>query len=89
MMHSAPVGLIYVSDYSKMTNFLFRADEERWFISGTDTGFISQNVYLYCVTMNLSTVVIGLVNRKRLQKIMNLRECEKVVFTQVVGKSLE
>ena len=23
MMHSAPVGLVYVSNYSKMTNFLF------------------------------------------------------------------
>jgi SagB-type dehydrogenase family enzyme len=46
MMRSAPVGLIYVSDYSKMTNFLFRDDEQRLFMSGTDTGFISQNVYL-------------------------------------------
>ena len=26
MMHSAPLGLIYVSDYEKMGNFLFRND---------------------------------------------------------------
>lgn len=89
MMRSAPVGLIYVSDYSKMTNFLFRDDDRRWFMSGTDTGFISQNVYLYCVAAKLSTVVLGLVNRDKLREIMNLKEREKVVYTQVVGKSLD
>lgn len=89
MMHSAPVGLIYVSDYSKMTSFLFSDDERRWFTSGTDTGFISQNVYLYCTAAKLSTVVLGLVNRDKLHKIMNLKEHEKVVYTQVVGKALD
>ncbi len=89
MMHSAPVGLIYVSDYSKMTNFLFRNDDQRWFTSGSDTGFISQNIYLHCAAAKLSTVVLGLVNRDKLHKIMNLKEHEKVVYTQVVGKSLD
>jgi SagB-type dehydrogenase family enzyme len=88
MMRSAPVGLIYVTDYSRMTNFLFRNEERRWFFSGTDTGFISQNVYLYCAAAKLSTVVLGLVNRDKLHGIMGLKENEKVVCTQVVGKSL-
>lgn len=89
MMHSAPVGLVYVSDYSKMTNFLFRNDEIRWFMSGTDTGFISQNVYLYCAAAKLNTVVLGLINREKLHEVMGLKEHEKVVYTQVVGKSLD
>jgi SagB-type dehydrogenase family enzyme len=89
MMHSAPVGLVYVSDYSKMTNFLYRNDEQRGFMSGTDVGFISQNVYLYCAAANLSTVVLALVKRDKLHKIMNLKDHEKIVYTQVVGKSLE
>lgn len=89
MMHSAPVGLIYVSDYSKMTSFLFKENDERWFMSGADTCFISQNVYLYCATAKLSTVVLGLVKREKLHKIMGLKEHEKVVFAQVVGKSLD
>lgn len=89
MMHSAPVGLVYVSDYSKMTSFLFRDDEHRWFMSGTDTGFISQNVYLYCAAAKLNTVVLGLVNRNKLHKVMGLKECEKVVYTQVVGKAFD
>jgi SagB-type dehydrogenase family enzyme len=89
MMHSAPVGLVYVSDYSKMTNFLYRTDEHRSFMSATDVGFISQNVYLYCAAANLSTVVLALVKRERLHKIMNLNDHEKIVYTQVVGKSLD
>jgi SagB-type dehydrogenase family enzyme len=89
MMHSVPVGLIYVSDFSKMKNFLFRNDEQRWFFSGADTGFISQNVYLYCAARNLSTAVLGLVNREKLHKVIGLKEHEKIVFTQVIGYSLD
>jgi len=90
MMHSAPLGLIYVSDYSKMKTYLSKKDEGRkWFVSGTETGFISQNVYLYCASANLNTAIIGLVNREKLQEIMNLPKHEKVVYTQAVGKSLE
>lgn len=89
MMRSAPVGLIYVSDYSKMKSYLAKDDNRKWFVSGTDTGFISQNVYLYCASAKLNTAVIGLVNRDKLHKIMGLKDYEKVVYTQVVGKSLD
>jgi len=89
MMHSAPLGLIYVSDYSKMMIYLAKDDNRKWFVSGTDTGFISQNVYLYCAAANLSTVVLGLVNREKIHDIMGLKEHEKVVYTQVVGKSFD
>jgi SagB-type dehydrogenase family enzyme len=89
MMHSAPIGLIYVSDYSKMKTCLTKDNDRKWFVSGTDTGFISQNVYLYCTAAKLSTVILGLVNRDRLHDIMGLKEYEKVVYTQVVGKSVD
>lgn len=89
MMQSAPVGLIYVSDYSKMKNILFINDEIKWFFSGVDTAFIGQNVYLYCTSARLSTVFLGLVNRDKLHDIIGLKENEKVVFTQVVGKSID
>jgi SagB-type dehydrogenase family enzyme len=86
MMRSAPVGLIYVSDYSKLSSHFAKKDEW-WFLTGTDAGFVSQNVYLYCAAAQLGTVVLGLVNRDKLHKIMGLKECEKVVYTQVVGKA--
>jgi SagB-type dehydrogenase family enzyme len=88
MMHSAPVGLIYVSDYSRLKTFQFKNDEQKWFTSTADTGFISQNVYLYCAAANLSTVLLGLVDREKLHRLIGLNEHEKIVYTQVVGKAL-
>jgi len=89
MMHTAPVGLIYVSDYSKLSSSFAKDDDEKWFLTGTDAGFVSQNVYLYCAAAKLSTVVLGWINRDKLHKIMGLKEHEKVVYTQVVGKALD
>lgn len=89
MMHSAPQGLIYVADFSKMTNFLYKSDEQRWFMATADTGFISENVYLYCAAAGLSTVLLALVKRDKLHAEMGLPECEKIVFTQVVGYSID
>ncbi len=89
MMHSAPVGLIYVSDYSKMKTYFAKDENRKWFVSGTNTGFISQNVYLYCTAAKLNTAILGLVNRDKLHEIIGLKEDEKVVYTQVVGKSFD
>jgi len=87
MMRSAPVGLIFVADYSKMNGPMAKNDERRWFCSATDTGFISQNVYLFCAAAKLNTVVLGLIDREKLHDLMGLKKHEKVVLTQVVGRS--
>lgn len=88
MMRSAPLGLIYVADYSKMYGYLAKDENRKWFVSGTETGFISQNVYLFCAAAKLSTVILGLVDRDKLHACMRLPEHEKVVYTQAIGKSL-
>ena len=85
MMKSAPIGLIFVSDYSKFKIYLAKDEIRKWFVSGTDTGFISQNIYLYCAAARLSTTILGLVNREKLGNIIGLSSNEKVVYTQVIG----
>jgi len=89
MMRSAPAGLIFVSDYSKMKTYLAKDENRKWFVSGTETGFISQNIYLYCVAAKLSTAIIGFVDRDKLHDAMGLKEHEKVVYTQAVGRSAD
>ena len=89
MMHPAPVGLIYVSDFSRLKKYLAKDEQRKWIVSGTDAAFISQNVYLYCTAARLSTVVLGLVDREHLHKLMCLQEYENVVYTQVVGRAIE
>jgi len=78
----APVDLIYVADRTRM----FGADND-WkdFYSATDTGFISQNVYLFCASEGLATVVLGYVDKPALEKKMGLRPDQKVILTQPVG----
>jgi SagB-type dehydrogenase family enzyme len=78
----APVNLVYVADYGKMGT---GPDEMKNFYSATDTGFISQNVYLYCASAGLSTVVRGMVDREALEKAMNLRTDQHVILAQTVG----
>jgi SagB-type dehydrogenase family enzyme len=77
-----PVNLIYVSDYAKLPT---GTDEDRRFYSGTHTGFISQNVYLFCASEGLATVVRGLIDREAMAKVMKLRPEQHVTFAQSVG----
>ena len=79
---TAPVNFIYVADYSRMRS---NSDEDKRFISGTDTGFISQNVYLYCASEGLATVVLGGINRDKLHELMKLSENQKIVLAQSIG----
>lgn len=78
---TAPVNLIYVADLSKMQG----NEETKSFYSAADTGFISQNIYLYCASEGLATVILGLVDKPVLRKIMKLRKDQKIILTQPVG----
>ena len=89
MMKSAPVGFLYVADFSKRTGIIKSNEGTKMFIAGTEAGLMSQNVYLYCSATNLNTVLIALVNRDNLKKLMTLSEYEEVIYTQVIGKAPE
>jgi SagB-type dehydrogenase family enzyme len=78
----APVNLIYVADYSRMGG---ASAEEKNYYSAEDTGFIAQNVYLYCASEGLATVVRGSIDRDVLAKAMQLRDNQKIVLSQTVG----
>jgi SagB-type dehydrogenase family enzyme len=78
----APINLIYVVDYSKTGK---ASDDERQLFCAADVGFISQNVYLFCASEGLATVVRGLVDRPALAKVMKLRPDQKIILTQSVG----
>lgn len=82
LVQTAPAVLIYVADFDKMGKY---SDEVRIFYSATDAGFISQNVYLYCASEGLATVVIGMVDKPLLKEKMKLRPAQNVILTQPVG----
>ncbi len=78
----APVNLIFVADYNRMGDSP-TTEKEKY--STVDTGFISQNVYLFCTSEGLATVVRGLVDREALAKAMHLESHQKVTYAQTVG----
>ncbi len=76
----APLGLIYVADLSRM-----RDEEPRDFYAAADTGFISQNVYLFCASEGLGTVVYAWIEREALAEAMGLSPHQRIVLAQSVG----
>ena len=53
--------------------------------SAADTGFIGQNVYLFCASEGLATVVRANVERPALAKSLSLRPDQRIILSQTVG----
>ena len=77
----APVVLIYVSDYSKVD----AGGLDKQILVGADTGLISENVYLFCASEGLATVVRALIDSDALAKELKLRPDQKIILDQCVG----
>jgi SagB-type dehydrogenase family enzyme len=77
-----PLNLVYVADYAKAGTSPM---EEKNLWSACDTGFIAQNVYLYCTSEGLATVVRGLIDKPALAKVMKLRSDQKIILAQSIG----
>jgi SagB-type dehydrogenase family enzyme len=81
-VRSAPLNLVYVADHGRMGNI---GNDEKETYSAIDTGYISQNVYLFCAAHGLATVARGYVDRPALTKAMGLQPRQKIILTQTVG----
>jgi nitroreductase len=78
----AAINLVYVADLAKIGG---PVNEDRLLNVGADTGFISQNVYLYCASEGLATVVRASIDRAVLAKKMQLRPDQRIILAQCVG----
>lgn len=58
---------------------------DRDFSSGKLSAFLAQNVYFFCTSEGLATVVRGSINGPALAKIMKLRPDPKITLAQSVG----
>ncbi len=79
---TAPLNLVYVADTAKMKG---ASTEDQSLYAGADTGFISQNVYLFCASEGLATVVRASVNRKALAAALKLSDQKRITLAQTVG----
>jgi len=72
----AALNLAFVSDMD-------RASSRQY--AYTNCGFVSQNVYLYCASEGLGSVVRGSFDKDELGKLLNLKPNEEILLTHSVG----
>jgi SagB-type dehydrogenase family enzyme len=78
----APLNIVLVADYSKTKK---APAEQKKIYAGADAAFISQNIYLYCASEGLATIVRASVDKPSLSKAMKLRSDQEIIFAQTVG----
>lgn len=73
---TAPVNIVFVSDTRLLDNAV---------MSAVGCGAISQNIYLYCASAGLATVVRGSFDTEALTALLKLDPAQKIMLTQSVG----
>jgi nitroreductase len=80
---TAALNLVYVADMSKLSRPA--TDPQQMLNVGADAGFIAENVYLFCASEGLATVVRASVAKDALAKALQLRDTQVIVLAQTVG----
>lgn len=79
-VRKAAVNLVFVYDTARAP----RKGDSRW--AAVDAAFCAENVYLYCASAGLKTVVRGSVSQEQVAKALGLPETARAVLAQSVGK---
>jgi nitroreductase len=79
---SAPKDLIYVVDHRRM-KLVPVAHRESY--ASAAAGAMAQNVYLYCASAGLATVIRAWIDRNLLAQAMGLTNDQQILLAQTVG----
>jgi nitroreductase len=81
----APLNLVYVADMKKMqaSGGAQSADMVAW--SAIEAGAVVQNVYLFCASQGLVTVVRASINREAFAKVATLAPDQRILVAQTIG----
>ena len=81
-VREAAVNLVFVADYARSSAV---SEEDKLMYAAAATGCMSQNVYLYCASEGLATVVRAAIDRPALAEALKLRHTQKITLAQSVG----
>jgi SagB-type dehydrogenase family enzyme len=81
---SAPLNLVYVADLSRVKKM---NNEDISPFVGMDSGFIAQNVYLYCASQGLGVVARAGIDGNKFAETLKLKADQKVILAQTIGYS--
>lgn len=80
---TAPLDLVYVADHARMK--LVPAAQRESYASAA-AGAMAQNVYLYCASAGLATVIRAWMDRHALAQAMGLNPDQQVLLAQTIGR---
>lgn len=80
---TAAVNLVYVADLDR-TSDDDAPDRKARFVAA-DAGFIAQNVYLFCASEGLASVVFAMVDRPGFAQAAGLKPHQRIALAQSVG----
>lgn len=86
---ASPLNLVYAGDFGKLEKLPAWAagtpleKKERWM--DLEAGHMIENVYLYCASEGLATVVRGKIDRESIHAFLKLRPDQTVLCAQTVG----
>lgn len=79
---SAPLDMVFVADHARM-KLVPAAQREAFAFAAA--GAMAQNVYLYCASSGLATVIRAWLDRDALAQAMGLSNDQQVLLSQTVG----
>lgn len=88
-VYIAPLNLVYVADLDKFKSATQTGpampDDVKLTWAAIEAGAQVENVYLYCASEGLGTVIRGSVDGAAFGKVINARPSQKVICAQTVG----
>lgn len=81
-VNNAPVNLVYIADYTDFTKPLSDYQQKA---SYANAAFIAENVYLFCASEGLNTVVRASFDEAGMINKLKLSQDQKIVVCQTVG----
>ena len=82
---TAPVNVVLVADYARMGKVPQRTQQT--ILATADAAYISANMYLYCASEGLATVVRASIDKPVLAKELGLTSTQDIMLAQSVGYS--
>jgi SagB-type dehydrogenase family enzyme len=79
----APLDLIFVADYARL-RAVPAAQRESY--ASVAAGAMAQNVYLFCASTGLATVIRAWIDRQALSQAMGLEADHQILLSQTVGR---
>ena len=81
---NAPLNLVFIANYEKYIER--NLPQARWlYLASLDAGHCTQNIYLYCASEGLRSVVRAGAKEKELLELLNLDENYQFVVAHTVG----